>query len=55
MTLDDIQNTRTQLIITIPKTKTNVRRIFSVINETEGIMFLEIPLYVQIIFQKKIC
>lgn len=42
MTLDDIQDTGTQLIITIPQTKTNVRRIFSVINEAEGIKFLEI-------------
>jgi hypothetical protein len=41
MTVDDIQDTGTQLVITIPYTKTNVRRTFSVINEAEGINFLE--------------
>lgn len=42
MTLNDIQDTGTQLVITIPQTKTNVKRIFTVINEMEGINFLEI-------------
>lgn len=42
MALNDIQDTGTQLIVTIPQTKTNVKRVFTIINEIEGINFLEI-------------
>ncbi|PSN37080.1 hypothetical protein C0J52_26113 [Blattella germanica] len=42
MTLGNVQDTGFQLIITIPQTKTNQRRIFSVINEGEGLNFLEV-------------
>ncbi|PSN29126.1 hypothetical protein C0J52_27732 [Blattella germanica] len=41
MTVGDVQDTGSQLIITIPQTKTNQRRIFSVINDREGLKFLE--------------
>ncbi|PSN37552.1 hypothetical protein C0J52_12549 [Blattella germanica] len=40
MTVGDVQDTGSQLIITIPQTKTNQRRI-SVINDGEGLNFLE--------------
>jgi hypothetical protein len=35
ISLDNIQETQTQLVITIPCTKTNQRRTFTVINEVE--------------------
>lgn len=35
MTLNDIQDTETQLVITISQTKTNVKRVFTVINFLE--------------------
>lgn len=36
MTLQDIQDTTSQLVVTIPKTKTNQRRVFTVIEEMEN-------------------
>lgn len=42
LTVNDIEDTGTQLVITIPQTKTNVKRVFTIINEIEGINFLEI-------------
>lgn len=42
MNIDDIQDTGNQLVVVIPRTKTNVRRVFTVMNEVDGINFLEI-------------
>jgi integrase len=42
ISLDDIQETQTQLVITIPCTKTNQRRTFTVIDEVEGIKCVEL-------------
>lgn len=41
MSIDDVEDTGSQLVITIPHSKTNIRRLFSVINEANGINFLE--------------
>jgi hypothetical protein len=42
ISLDDIQETQTQLVITIPCTRTNQRRTFAVINEAYGIRCVEL-------------
>lgn len=42
MKINHIQDTGAQLVVTIPETKTNIKRVFTVVNEGEGINFLEI-------------
>lgn len=42
MSLDDIQETSTQLVITIPFSKTNQRRVFTVIDKMDGISVFEL-------------
>lgn len=42
MSLDDIEETSTQLVITIPFSKTNKRRVFTVIDEMDSISVLEL-------------
>lgn len=42
ISLDDVQDTGTQLVLTIPVSKTHQMRVFTVINEVEGIKFLEL-------------
>ena len=42
ISLDDVQDTSSQLVVTIPISKTHQKRVFTVINEVEGIKFLEL-------------
>ena len=42
MSLDDIEETSTQLVITIPFSKRNKRRVFTVIDEMDGISVLDL-------------
>ena len=42
MSLDDIEETSTQLVITIPFSRTNKRRVFTVTDEMDGISVLDL-------------
>ena len=42
ISLDDVQDTSSQFVVTIPISKTHQKRVFTVINEVEGIKFLEL-------------
>jgi hypothetical protein len=42
ISIDHIQETQTQLVITIPCTRINQRRTFAVINEAYGIRCVEL-------------
>jgi integrase len=42
MSLHDVQDTGSQLVITIPQTKTNKKRVFTVIDCVEEIQFLDL-------------
>lgn len=40
MSIKDIEITESQVVITIPKTKTNQARVFTIIKDTKGVNFL---------------
>lgn len=42
ISMEDVQDTGAQLVVTIPCTKTHIKRVFTIINDMEGINFLEL-------------